>query len=273
MALFDLGRKRGNDAGGMPGAANVPVSQVLNMKAQGMTNAQIANGLRASGYSLTQIRDAMAQAEIKSAVVPGGDAGMMYTGGPMPQQMMGGPMEEQMPEMPEVGPMPDFGPMPEEQGMQGMDMGDMGMPPGMEMPPLPEVSAQPNFQQQQMMQPTPMRSGPVASEQLINELQRIIEEVIQEKWAEVEDKLNSLDVWKTRVDGRVESVAEQIKSLTGRIDDFGKGMMAKGEEYKSAMEEVGTEMSAIEKLMGKLIPSLADEIKELRNVVDKMKKK
>ena len=65
----------------------------------------------------------------------------------------------------------------------------------------------------------------------------------------------------------------RMVETTTRLDEFSIGMKEKGEEFKGTMEDVGIQMGAIEKLMGKLIPSLAEEIKELRKVVDKLKKK
>jgi hypothetical protein len=270
MAMFDFG-KRGGAENAPVGGTNIPVSQVLAMKSQGLNNNQIANQLRVAGYSLTQIRDALAQADIKSAVVPGfgGDApGGMIPGGPVPGM-------EQMPGMPDMAQMPD---MPQFPGMQG------GMSPSeMEMPPLPEVSQQsPAFQMPQQYPQAPMQMpsqmgvggrGEFSMEQLVNELQRVIEEIIEEKWSGVEDKLNALDMWKVKLEAKISELSNRVAESTGRIDEFSKGMVKKTEEYQGTMEEVGTEMEAVEKLMGKLVPSLAEEIKELRDVVDKLKKK
>jgi len=265
MAMFDFG-KRGGAENAPVGGTNIPVSQVLAMKSQGLNNNQIANQLRVAGYSLTQIRDALAQADIKSAVVPGfgGDApGGMIPGGPMPGM-------EQFPQMPE---MPD---------MSGMPQG-MNLPADMEMPPLPEISQQsPAFQMPQQYPQAPMQMpsqmgvggrNEFSMEQLVNELQRVIEEIIEEKWSGVEDKLNALDMWKVKLEGKISELSNKVTESTGRIDEFSKGMVTKTAEYQSTMEEVGTEMEAVEKLMVKLVPSLAEEIKELRDVVDKLKKK
>jgi len=268
MALFDFRKGKENAPAG-----NVPVSQVLAMKAQGMNNSQIANQLRAAGFSLTQIRDAMAQAEIKSAVIPGGaDMGFnqnVPTGGPMPEfndAMMGG-----------MGQMPDMNmQMPDMGNMQGMNM---QMQPGMEqmeMPPLPDVPASPigmegmGMPMQQQQYPSAPRQA--APEQLINELQRVIEEIIEEKWSTVEDKLNALEVWKAKVEGITNETGNKINALNQRLDLLSQGMIGKTEEFNGTMENVNTEMEAVEKLMGKLVPSLAEEIKELRSVVEKLKK-
>jgi hypothetical protein len=257
MALFNFGKGNENAMG-----ANIPVSQFLSMKAQGMNNSQIANQLRAAGFSLTQIRDAMAQAEIKSAVMPGGsDMGFnpnVQTGGPLPEMM---PEENMMNGMPQ---MPDM----QNQGIEQM-----------EMPPLPDVPAAPMGMEMQPQQNYPMQQQyPVqqqrgaAPEQIINELQRVIEEIIEEKWSGVEDKLNALEVWKAKLEGNISESNNRIAALNQRLDSISKGIFDKTESYQGTMEDVNTQMEAVEKLMGKLVPSLAEEIKELRDVVEKLKK-
>ena len=261
MAFFNFGKGNENMAG------NVPVSQVLAMRAQGMNNSQVANQLRAAGFSLTQIRDAMAQAEIKSAVVPGGaDMGFnqnMQTGG-------------------QINNMQDMNAMTAMPAMEGMPDMQMQMQPGMEqmeMPPLPDVPAAPEMgidqmsmmqQPQQQQYPAPQRGA--APEQLINELQRVIEEIIEEKWNGVDDKLNALEVWKAKVEGSVGETGNKISALSQRLDLMSKGMIEKTDSYQGTMEDVNSQMEAVEKLMGKLVPSLAEEIKELRDVVEKLKK-
>jgi len=44
-------------------------------------------------------------------------------------------------------------------------------------------------------------------------------------------------------------------------------MAAKVEEYGKAMQDVNVEIQALQKVMGKLIPTLSESIKELKEVV------
>lgn len=243
MPLF--GKKR-EEAPEMMGTG-IPISQVLAMKSQGMNNNQIANQLRSQGYPLTQIRDAINQADIKSAVMPGPE---------MPPEMGGFP------------PMPEMGEMP-----------PLELP---EMPPLPgqeQFTAYPQapMQQQAMQMPAPPAPTPEAaamgSEQLVNELQRVIEEIIEEKWRSVDERIASLDIWKTKIEDRMSSIDDKATALSRRIDDFSKSILGQGEEYQKTMSEVNAQMQAVEKIMGKLVPNLAEEIKELRGVVEDLKEK
>lgn len=286
--------KKGDEFSQVP-ESNIPVSQVLNMRAQGMNNNQVANQLRAQGFSLNQIRDAMAQADIKGAVMPPMQQNFQQQG---MQNMPGGNMNEfeSQPGMNEIGDLPDmgnenFGGFGDEQ-FGAPDAGEMGgypnMPPIQEnpdfsgmggfeqvpsMPPVPEAPPMPypqggkSISQQQFQMPA------TGNEQLVDELQRIIETLIEEKWGSVEQKMAELESWKVHIDEQVGALDAKVSEMNSRIDDFAKTIAEKAEGYKETVEDVGTQMTAIEKMMGKLVPSLAEEIKELRGVVDKMKKK
>ncbi|MCD6576229.1 MAG: hypothetical protein J7K73_03655 [Nanoarchaeota archaeon] len=249
MAFKLFGKKKEEEIPVLPENNTIPVSQVLNMKAQGLSNAQIANQLRAQGYSLQQIRDALSQAEIKSAVASPELPPMP----PTPEL----PPQPGAPQAPELPPLPEMPPVPESPELPPMP----GVPPAPEMPkPTPQIPSQ------------PAPSVPAGTEGLVDELQRIIEDIIEEKWKEVEQKISKLDAWKARVDEKVSNLSAKVTELNKRVDDFSKVLVSKTEEYKETINNVNTEMEALEKVMGKLIPGLAEEIKELRKIVEKMKK-
>ncbi len=60
MALFSGSNK--------PGKSNVPVSQVMGMRDQGLSNNQIIQSLQRDGFSSSQIFEAMNQADMNPAV-------------------------------------------------------------------------------------------------------------------------------------------------------------------------------------------------------------
>ena len=92
------------------------------------------------------------------------------------------------------------------------------------------------------------------------------------EWKTVEENMSGLEAWKARVEERVSALGDKVNINASRIDDFSKSLLGKSESYQKALEDVNTEMMAVEKLMGKLIPSLSEEIKELRDIVGKMKR-
>jgi len=125
--------------------------------------------------------------------------------------------------------------------------------------------------------PKPSESAPTSTEgvnveQVVDELQRIIEGIIEDKWKTVEEKLAGLEAWKAKLEEKVKNLSDQVNASNLRIDDLSKSLIGKSESYQKTLEDVNTEMMAVEKIMGKLIPSLSEEIKSLRDIVEKMKK-
>ena len=74
MAIADLFKKKKPEMGeaipGAPPAPEVPVSEVMSMQSQGLTNNQIIQSLQRQGFNPTAIYDALAQAEAKKTIEP-----------------------------------------------------------------------------------------------------------------------------------------------------------------------------------------------------------
>ena len=198
----------------------LPINEILTMKQKGMSNQQIIQALRSMGYSLSDIKDALTQAEIKGAVNE--------------------PMAP--PQIPDIS-------VPQQQFMP------------QSIQPTPEISTGPKISS----------TSPKISEDLVDELQRIIEKIISEKWEDIDKKMEELEVWKASVDQKVNNAINRIKEFEKRLDEFSASLLKKEDEFKKSMDNVNIEMQALEKMMGKLIPSLADEIKELKSVINKIK--
>lgn len=216
MAFGLFRRKKGKEE---EFVTTIPLQDVIALKAQGLTNEQIINQLRAQGYSFAQIRDALAQAEIKGAVVRKPEAAL-----PTP------------PETITPAPIPTPGiptPMPV-------------TPPGAPTPP--------------------------EKERDIETIERILEEIIEEKWRDVDEKLKEIEKWKEVVESRVNETSNRLNEIVSRLGMIEQTIASKVSEYGKSMQEVASQMAAMEKIMTKLIPSLADSIKELREVIESSKK-
>lgn len=78
MALMDLFKKKKEDVSPpampplppMPPPSEVPISQVVSMQSQGLSNNQIIQSLQRQGFAPQQIYDALAQAEAKRSIEP-----------------------------------------------------------------------------------------------------------------------------------------------------------------------------------------------------------
>lgn len=198
-----------------PPQNSIPIEAVMEMKQTGMNNEQIINQLKSQGFSFAQIRDALMQAEIKSAITP-------------PQQ-------------------PPY--------------------PGAMIPPLaPQPTA---VAETFAMQREPFQ--PVVTPNVVEELQRVLEEIIEEKWAEVMDKLKAVDEWRARTETSIAAMGERVDAVEKDISNIQAAVLGKVTEYEGAMKEVTTEIQAFEKMMTKIVPELSENVKLIRESAGKMR--
>ena len=66
---------------------------------------------------------------------------------------------------------------------------------------------------------------------------------------------------------------EKLEKLSQRIDSIQNTMVGKTEEYNKTISDVNVELQAFEKVIDRLIPSISDSIKELRDLIDDLKNK
>lgn len=212
--------------------SDVPVQAVLSLRSQGLSNEEIIDQLRDQGFNLQAIRDAMSQAEVKSAAVT-----PKMNNNSMPrasQATKTAPKPFPSIEEPELPPLPG-----EEEG---------GMP---------ESSM---FAEEEKIE-----SGK------IEEIERVLEEIVNEKWKDVTDKFSRMEESRFKTEAEVKSLSKKVEELTTRLDKLNSILMGRVEEYHKTMQDVDVEVRALEKVMQKLVPSMAEQIKALKDVVVELK--
>ncbi len=113
--------------------------------------------------------------------------------------------------------------------------------------------------------------GMEVKDRSVEEIERILEQIIEEKWGEVEEKLKTMEEWKNKIEKEMEKINTRIDDFKSRIDSIESTLTAKVDEYSKNMQEVSVEMQALDKVMSKLIPTLTDNIKELKELTEKKK--
>lgn len=101
----------------------------------------------------------------------------------------------------------------------------------------------------------------------VEEMERILEEIVEEKWKDVMSKFRVLEDFKAKVEERVIQMDKRVSELITRLDNVQNVVAGKVEDYDKTMQDVGVEVRALEKVMQKLVPSMADQVKELKDVV------
>ncbi len=214
MALMDIFKKKkeeqapyGMPAGmpqgmpPMPGemppmTSEVPISQVVSMQTQGLTNNQIIQTLQRQGFQATQIYDALAQAEAKRSIEP------MEVPGEMPPRT-------------EARPAP---------------------------PAHPESEA-------------------------------VVEQIIEEKWQELQKDLAKINEWKDMVTSRMDKLEQSMVDMKTDLDGLHKAIVSRIGEYDKTLMDVGTEIKAMEKVFQKVLPELTGNIQELSRITKNVKGK
>jgi ElaB/YqjD/DUF883 family membrane-anchored ribosome-binding protein len=113
--------------------------------------------------------------------------------------------------------------------------------------------------------------GNAMSNQNLESIQQILEQIINEKWKSSSSELNSLRSSVNINTNSVENIKDNLEKLNQRIDSIQNTMVGKTEEYNKTISDVNVELQAFEKVIDRLIPAISDSIKELRDLVDDLK--
>lgn len=135
------------------------------------------------------------------------------------------------------------------------------MPP----PPMPSQQAypQPSFEQQ--MSSSFSGTGRAETEE-------IIESIMQEKWADMIENIKKIGKWKDEIDARFARVEQEIKNIKENFTSLQNAVFGKVSQYDKDINEVGTEIKAMEKVFQKVLPDLTSNVNELSSIVKKIKK-
>ena len=110
------------------------------------------------------------------------------------------------------------------------------------------------------------------SEQALDTIQQVLEQIIEEKWQSASSDMTSLKNSVKSNDNNVAALEDKIDKLNQRIDSMQNVMLGKTEEYNKALSDVNVELQAFEKVIDRLVPTISDSIKELRDLIDDLKK-
>lgn len=250
------------DAGSM-GGLSVPVNEVIDLRKRGLSSDRIVEELKQTGYTLTQIRDAMAQAEIKGNVNAGGSKADLPPlppegeGLPSPDELM---PSENMPETPGANPAVGTTAFNSAPGQGPLDMPEIPMSG-------PRHSTE-SIRGLRMDEEKPATATSVNEEKI----ESLIEAIVEEKWEDIEAGIMELTDWKEKIASKVDDIERKIKMVEARLIDIDRKASVKTEQYEKTIEEVNIQMGAFERAMRDVVPALISGIKELRDVVIDAKK-
>ena len=103
------------------------------------------------------------------------------------------------------------------------------------------------------------------------EIHEIAEEIVNEKWQEIKDKIGDLGDWKTHAERRLASAEERLERLESSLDRLQSAILSKVNDYGKDIKNLGAEMSSIEGVLGKVLGPMLDNVKELGKMKDEIK--
>jgi len=141
------------------------------------------------------------------------------------------------------------------------------------MPESPEMQMGQGMPPPEMMGPMP---GPMMQQQMPAEavgerIQEIAEAIIDEKWSELITHVNKIVEWKETTESRITKLEQQVKDLRDSFDKLHEGVLGRISEYDKGIQDVGTEIKALEKVFQKVLPGFIENVGELSRITDKMK--
>jgi len=125
------------------------------------------------------------------------------------------------------------------------------------------------MQQQGMPQmpiPPPKQEPAIDRERI----QEVAEAIIDEKWNELLKDINKMIEWKERADSKMIKIEQDIENLKANFESLHTGILGKISEYDQNLNEVGTEIKAMEKVFQKVLPTLTDNVNKLSRITNNM---
>ncbi len=143
------------------------------------------------------------------------------------------------------------------------------MPPPAPSPPLTTLQPSPvPF----MEAPSPPSPPSVDHVRLMTEdVEKIAEDIIDEKWTKLVGELNEIKNWKDTVAGQIDEVKESISKLDTKINDVQKAILGKVGEYNQSIKDVNVELKAMSKVFEKVLPTFTDNVKKLSEITSRAK--
>ena len=142
---------------------------------------------------------------------------------------------------------------------------DQGTEELLEEAPIPEDEEEQGLQQKEYP-----KYG-VSQSMSTDQMQEVIEAVVEEKWEDLTSKMGDLNIWKESINSDVESLKQELLRTQERLHNLQNIMIGKVTEYSKNINDIGTEMKALEQVFQRILQPLTSNIKDLNKVTEELK--
>jgi hypothetical protein len=223
----------------------IPVDLVLSYSSQGLSEDEIKDQLHAQGFD-TEIIDKALRIALKEKVTS---------------------------QMPQVVPSQQQVHVPQP---QTMEISRHPMPLGY--PPERIVSPDEPKAVEVEEAAKPFTFEPTAAqmpESPIGEItiEEIIEGVVDERWKDFEERLIDFEKRDMLLQAQIEDLRKRTKEIESLLKEKEKGIVVKLDEFGGSVENIEGRIGSIERVFKDFLPDLTQNIKNMSELVDKIKEK
>ena len=149
-----------------------------------------------------------------------------------------------------------------------------------DMPPPPGGGSMPMMEEQNFPGPGPTSNPEMPSRRgsapmdgnIYERIEEITEGMIDEKWDELIGEVKKIIDWKEKIETKQTQMINDLEKLKEDFKTLHHGVLGKLEDYDHRMQDVGTELKAVGKVFKDVIPEFVENVKELRDIKDTLKR-
>lgn len=140
------------------------------------------------------------------------------------------------------------------------------------LPPEPEeIEEFGETEEEPKFQPTPQYTPPQLP-QTENQVEEIIEAIVEEKWQGVSQQMDNLIIWRDRVSDDLSATKQEILRISQRFDMLQNSLVGKVDEYNQSINDITSEVKALEKVFQNIMQPLTSNIKELNRITQNLRR-
>jgi hypothetical protein len=267
MGLFGPNKKE-SEIPNAPVSTSVPVDKVIEMRNRNLTNNQIVETLQRDGHSMTQVFDAMNQADLKTGVNVDVSKPTGAPSNPIPL--------EKVADTATILPKPVVKPVvvPIKKPIEPQPIPPQSPPQALPSEPQPLTPIQPEIQQPfENIQTMEVQPSGFTDQELTEKIEEVTETIIEEKWHDFADTIERIIDWKNSMKEKFDGVEKDIVFLKQEFDKLHTAILKKVDQYDRSMGNVGAQLKAMEMVFKDVLPKFTENINALNDVTSKVKKK
>ncbi len=99
----------------------------------------------------------------------------------------------------------------------------------------------------------------------------IIEATVNEKWDVMISKIGDLTAWKERTDMNILALKQELIRTNERFTNLQNAVLGRVKTYDAGIQDIHTEMKALERVFERIVDPLVTNIKELNRITQELK--